>query len=121
MRYESAIQMFFRTTTQDTQVGGVKLGAGEKVLLSLGGANRDPRKWPDPDRFDIQRSTIGHVAFGNGVHGCLGQMLGRLQGEVVLAALARRIRSFELTDEPELSLNNTSRGYARIPLRIRAA
>jgi cytochrome P450 len=121
MRYESAIQMFFRTTTEDTQVGGVKLGSGEKVLLSLGGANRDPRKWPDPDRFDILRSTIGHVAFGNGVHGCLGQMLGRLQGEVVLAALARRIRSFELTDEPQLSLNNTSRGYARIPLRIRAA
>jgi 4-methoxybenzoate monooxygenase (O-demethylating) len=118
LRYESPIQMFFRTTTQDTDMGGVKLEEGQKVVLSLGGANRDPRKWEEPNRFDIRRSTAGHVAFGSGVHACLGQMFARLEGEVILTALANRVSSVELVGEPVPSLNNTSRGYASVLLKV---
>jgi cytochrome P450 len=118
LRYESPIQMFFRTTTQAADVGSVKLDEGQKVVLSLGGANRDPRKWNEPSRFDIMRSTAGHVAFGSGVHACLGQMFARLEGEAILTALAKRVHHFELVGEPKPSLNNTSRGYASIPLKV---
>jgi cytochrome P450 len=96
----------------------VKLSDGQKVMVSLGGANRDPRKWEEPTRFDIKRSTAGHVAFGTGVHGCLGQMFARLEGEAILTALAKRAHSFALAGEPTPSLNNTSRGYASIPLTV---
>ena len=120
LRYESPIQMFFRTTTRATDVGGVKLDEGQKVVLSLGGANRDPRKWKEPSRFNIRRSTAGHVAFGSGVHACLGQMFARLEGEAILTALAKRVHRFELVGEPKPSLNNTSRGYASIPLKVAA-
>jgi 4-methoxybenzoate monooxygenase (O-demethylating) len=118
LRFESPIQMFFRTTTCEADVGGVKLGEGQKVMVSLGGANRDPRKWEEPTRFDIKRSAAGHVAFGTGVHGCLGQMFARLEGEAILTALAKRAHSFGLAGEPTPSLNNTSRGYASIPLMV---
>ena len=118
LRFESPIQTFFRTTTCEADVGGVKLGDGQKVMVSLGGANRDPRKWEEPTRFDIKRSTAGHVAFGTGVHGCLGQMLARLEGEAILTALAKRAHSFALAGEPTPALNNTSRGYASIPLTV---
>jgi cytochrome P450 len=110
--------MFFRTTTRQVDVGGVQLDEGQKVVLSLGGANRDARKWEEPSRFNIRRSTAGHVAFGSGVHACLGQMFARLEGEAILTAFAKRVHQFELVGEPKPSLNNTSRGYASIPLKV---
>jgi len=118
LRYESPIQMFFRTTTRQVDVGGVQLDEGQKVVLSLGGANRDPRKWEEPSRFNIRRSSAGHVAFGSGVHACLGQMFARLEGEAILTAFAERAQAFELAGDPAPSLNNTSRGYASIPLKV---
>jgi 4-methoxybenzoate monooxygenase (O-demethylating) len=118
LRFEPPIQMFFRTTTREAEIGGVKLGEGQKVMLSLGGANRDPRKWEEPSRFNIKRSSVGHVAFGTGIHGCLGQMFARLEGEALLTAFAKRAHSFELVGEPTPSLNNTSRGYASVPLKV---
>lgn len=119
MRYESPIQMFFRTTTTATELAGVHIPEGVKVLLFLGAANRDRRKFDDPEKFDIRRDASGHVAFGAGIHGCVGQMVARLEAESILCALARRVDTMELTGEPELSFNNTSRGYRTIPLRIR--
>ena len=59
--------------------------------MLLGAANRDPRKWPQPDRYDIDRPTAGHVGFGAGVHMCVGQLLARLEGETLLAALRARL------------------------------
>lgn len=120
VRFESPIQTFFRTTTRGTEVADVELGEGQKVFVSLGGANRDPRKWEEPTRFDIKRSVGGHLAFGTGVHGCLGQMFARIEGEAVLTALTKRVHSFRLVGEPIPSLNNTSRGYASIPLSVQA-
>ncbi|MBO0737007.1 MAG: cytochrome P450, partial [Alphaproteobacteria bacterium] len=91
VRYESPVQTFFRTTTREVEIGGITLGEGEKVLMFLGAANRDPRQWERPDDYDIARKTIGHVGFGSGIHQCVGMMLARLEGECVLSALARKV------------------------------
>lgn len=88
------------------------------MLCLLAAANRDPRKWSDPDRFDIERRPSGHMAFGSGIHGCVGQAIARLEGEVVLAALARRVKRIETAGEPTRRLNNTLRAFATLPLRL---
>ncbi len=118
MRYESPVQTFFRTTTRPTEIGGVPIDAGEKVLMFLAAANRDPRRWEEAERFDITRRAGGHVAFGAGIHRCVGEFVGKLEGEIVLAALARRVRTLELDGVPVLRLNNTLRGYDSVPVRI---
>ncbi len=121
IRYEGPVQTFFRTTTKDVDVAGVHLGEGEKVLLLLTAANRDSRRWDNPERFDIQRQTLGHVGFGSGIHACVGQTVARLEGEIVLTALAKRVESIELSGEPRLLLNNTLRGWASLPVTVRPA
>ena len=117
VRFESPVQTFFRTTTCATELGGVPLEEGRKILLFLGAANRDPRQWQDPDEYDIERKVLGHVGFGAGIHVCVGQLLARLEGEVVLQALARQVSRIELAGEPERRFNNTLRGLKRLPLR----
>jgi cytochrome P450 len=121
LRFESPVQTFFRTTTRDVQVGGVQIGDGEKVLLFLAAANRDPRRWERPDTFDVKRRAAGHMTFGTGIHGCVGQAVARLESEAIFGALAKRVVSFELTGKPERRLNNTLRGFDTLPLRVRAA
>jgi cytochrome P450 len=118
LRFEAPVQTFFRTTTKPVEVGGVQLGEGEKVLLFLGAANRDPRRWERPDTFDVSRRAAGHMTFGTGIHGCVGQAVARLETEAILAALAKRVQSFELMAEPKRRLNNTLRGFDTLPLRI---
>ena len=73
IRFESPVQTFFRTTTRKVEIDGLVVPAGEKVLMFLGAANRDPRKWDRPNEYDIGRQTSGHVGFGSGVHMCSGQ------------------------------------------------
>lgn len=121
VRFESPVQCFFRTTTRAVEVAGTEIAEGEKVLLLFGAANRDPRRWEDPDRFDIARRAGGHVGFGAGIHACVGQMLARLEGECVLRALAERVATLHLDGTPERQLNNTLRGLQRLPLRVEAA
>jgi 4-methoxybenzoate monooxygenase (O-demethylating) len=118
LRFESPVQTFFRTTTRAIDVGGVKIGDGEKVLLFFAAANRDPRRWDKPDSFDVRRRATGHVAFGTGIHGCVGQAVARLESEVLFGALARRVAAFEITEKPQRRLNNTLRGLATLPLRV---
>jgi cytochrome P450 len=118
LRFESPVQCFFRTTTKEVDVGGVRLGDGDKVLLVFGAANRDPRRWDQPDTFDVTRRAAGHMTFGTGIHGCVGQAVARLEAEAVFSALAKRVASFELTGEPTRRLNNLLRGFDTLPLRI---
>ena len=89
--------------------------------MFLAAANRDPRRFPDPDRFDITRTTAGHVGFGAGIHMCVGQILARLEGEAMLAALARRVARLEPTGPATRRYNNTLRGLTALPLRLVAA
>ncbi len=121
LRFESSVQTFFRTTTTETTLGDVALPAGAKILLFLGAANRDARRWEEPDRFDISRKTSGYVAFGYGIHSCVGQAVARMEGEIVLKALAERIERIELAAPPVRKLNNTLRGLASLPLRVTPA
>ena len=84
----------------------------------LASANRDPRNWPDPDRYDIERRPSGHVAFGAGIHGCVGQAVARLEGEVVLTAIARRVKRIEVAGPHTRRLNNTLRALDTLPLHL---
>jgi len=118
LRFEAPVQTFFRTTTRPIDVAGVRLGEGEKVLLFLAAANRDPRRWDRPDTFDVTRRAAGHMTFGTGIHGCVGQAVARLETEAILTALASRVVSLELTGEPKWRLNNTLRGFDTLPLRV---
>ena len=120
VRFESPVQAFFRTTTRPAEIGGVPLGEGEKVLVLLASANRDPRFWDAPDTYDITRRTTGHVGFGHGVHVCVGQLVARLEGECIMSALARRVSSIKIAGTPQRRHNNTLRGLASLPLEIAA-
>ena len=118
IRLESPVQHFFRTSTCAADIGGTKIGEGEKILLMFGAANRDPRRWERPDTYDITRSSAGHVGFGTGIHKCVGQVLARLEGEVVLTALARKVRSIMITGPVRYRFNNSLRGLESMPVRL---
>ncbi len=118
LRFESPFQMLFRTTTRDVELAGQSIAADEKILVSLAAANRDPRHWQDPDRFDIKRRAPGNVAMGAGIHGCVGQVVARLEGELILAALAKKVQRIEIVGQPRRRFNNTLRGLESLPVRV---
>ncbi|MBR0869918.1 cytochrome P450 [Bradyrhizobium tropiciagri] len=121
VRFESPVQTFFRTTTRGVELSGAEIPEGEKVLMFLAAANRDPRRWDKPDSYDITRRTSGHVGYGSGIHMCVGQLVARLEGEVMMAALARRVARIEITGEPKRRFNNTLRGLDSLPVEITPA
>ncbi len=121
VRFESPVQTFFRTTTREVVLGGQAIDEGEKILMFLGAANRDPRRWERPDDYDIERRNAGHVGFGFGIHNCVGQVLARLEGDCVLSSLARKVASIEISGPEERRYNNTLRGLASLPVTIRPA
>ena len=121
LRYESAVQTFFRTTSRDVELAGVVIPEGSKVLTFLAAANRDPRQWAEPERFNVERKNIGHMAFGTGIHGCVGQIVARLEGELILAGLVKRFKRIELAGTPTRRLNNTLRALANLPLHLTPA
>ncbi len=91
LRWESPVQYVTRETTVDTEVGGTKIARNMLVSVALGSANRDERRYPEPDRFDIHRDFEGHVAFGFGRHYCAGSHLGRLEARIALEVLLERL------------------------------
>jgi 4-methoxybenzoate monooxygenase (O-demethylating) len=121
LRLESPIQTYFRTTTRPVELAGVSLRPDTKVQVFVGAANRDPRKWENPDEFDIQRTAIPHVAFGHGIHVCIGQMIARMEAESVLTALLDRVAYIEPRGEPVHRLLNTLRTLDSLPLRLTPA
>jgi len=118
IRWGSPVQTFFRTTTREVEVDGKRIPAGEKVLLFLGAANRDPRRWPNPDRFDIKRNASGHVGFGMGIHRCVGQTVARVESEILLTVLARRVERIEISGQPQRKPNNTLLSWSSLPVTI---
>jgi cytochrome P450 len=121
LRWDSTVQTFFRTTTRDVEVGGAHIPASAKVLLFLAAANRDPRKWDNPNSYSITRPVGGHVGFGFGIHQCLGQMVARLEGELIAAELARQVGAIRLSDQPARRLNNTLHAIASLPVELEKA
>ena len=118
LRWESPVQTFFRTTTRQTELGGATLPPDAKILLFLAGANRDPSRWDEPAKFDVSRKASGHTAFGAGIHMCVGQMLARLESEMMLAALLPRVARIEMAGEPVRKLNNSLRQLASLPVEL---
>lgn len=121
LRWDSTVQTFFRTTSRRVEVAGVTIPAGAKVLLFLAAANRDPRRWADPESFDIGRHSSDHVGFGYGIHRCLGQMVARMEAEVILDAMIPRIRTIRAAGPPVRRLNNTLHALASLPVEVEPA
>lgn len=119
LRYDSPVQRTARVATRDTEVDGVRVPEGRLVVLLLGGANRDPGVFADPQRFDVTRANAGeHIAFSNGVHYCLGAALARMEGEVALRALFDRFPELALDGEPHRRPLRVLRGYDAMPVAL---
>lgn len=121
IRLETPIQTWFRTTTKPVELGGYKLEADKKIQIFAGSANRDPRKWTDPSSFDLNRSPGGHLAFGHGIHLCIGQMIARMEAEILLGKMLDKIKTIQLTGEPVYRPLNTLRTLDQLPLRLTPA
>lgn len=121
VRWASPFQVVFHTTANKVEFGGLSMGKHEKVMLLLGAANRDPRRWDNPDVFDITRDPSGHLGFGMGLHQCVGQHVARLEAEALLGALVERVDRIELADEPIRGINNTLAVWEHVPLRLHLA
>lgn len=120
VRLDSPIRGFTRLAAQDYSVGGLTVPAGSRVLILFASANRDERKWPDSDRFDIERNVLGHVGFGHGIHACVGMQLARLEMRSILTAMIARVARIEV-GQPDITMNNVLRGFGRLPMRLIAA
>jgi cytochrome P450 len=118
LRYDSPVQVVFRTTTQDTEIRGVRIPKGEYVGAFLGSANRDERRFADPDRIDLDRDLSGFPGFGFGKHFCLGASLARLEARVILETLVPELVKLERA-EPTLTRIDSFliRGPKRFPLQ----
>jgi cytochrome P450 len=122
LRWTCPTHFMRRTAAADTELGGVMIKAGDKVVLWYVSGNRDDAEFTDPDTFDIARSPNRHLSFGRGgPHLCLGAHVARLEIRVVLAALARRVGAFELAGQPRRIRSNFTNGLKELPVRIRWA
>jgi len=119
LRYDGPVQRTARIPSTDVTIGGRTIGKGEMVMPFIGAADRDPAQFPDPDRLDLARTDNRHIAFGWGIHFCLGAPLARVEGQIAIDALVRRLPKLELvTDEPEYRQSLTLRGLKTLPVRF---
>jgi len=106
-----------RTATEDTTVSGVPIAAGESVYLAYVSGNRDEEVFDEPLRFDVRRDPNKHLAFGHGVHFCLGAALARMEINSFFTELLPRLKSIELTAPPELAATTFVGGLKHLPIR----
>ncbi len=118
LRYESPLRAFSRYTRHDTEIAGMPIPGGARLLVIYASANRDEREWDDPDTFDIRRDANRQLGFGQGAHACAGQGLARLETAAMLRALAERVERIELTGSPVWAVNNIIRRHERLPIRM---
>ena len=118
LRYDSPVQMLFREAAEDVELPSGKIPAGANVALLLGAANRDPNVFEDPDRFDVTRNPRGHLAFGFGVHFCLGASLARLEARVAMEALVPELPALDAVPTPDFVDSYMLRGLRSLELRV---
>ncbi|WP_309649866.1 cytochrome P450 [Nocardioides sp.] len=118
LRFDSALQLFERTATEPVEVAGVVVEEGQRIAALLGAANRDPAVFERPDDFDVAREVNPHLAFGVGVHFCLGAPLARMELAESVAALWERFPGLELAGEPESRGTFVLRGHRSVPVRV---
>ncbi len=120
LRFDSPVQVRVRVVQADVEIGGRTLRRGERVWILLGAANRDPERFSEPDRLLLDRPDNRHVAFGYGIHFCLGAALARLEGTLAIGTLAHRFPNLQLaTDTPTWRANPTMRGLDALPVAVR--
>lgn len=118
LRWDSPSRMAGRITTRDVPIDDYVIPAGTRCGLLFAAANRDPRKWPEPERFDIGRNLRGQVGWGAGVHMCVGKTLAQLEADAMFRAMLPRIQRFEAAGEPEPWMTTIGHGPARLPVRL---
>jgi len=119
LRYEAPSPVQARFVTRDVELYGTTVPEGSVMLLLTASANRDERKFADPDRFDVRRTIDHHVSFGYGLHFCLGAALARLEGRVALEEVLARFPRWEVdTEQAERARTSTVRGWHRLPVRV---
>ncbi|MEY4476879.1 MAG: hypothetical protein RJA31_383 [Actinomycetota bacterium] len=116
LRFDSPLQLFERTATADTEIGGVTIREGQKIAALLGSANRDEDVFDNPTDMDLTRERNPHIGFGAGIHFCIGAPLARLEMNVVLPAVFERFPALELTVEPKRRPGFVLRGYESVPV-----
>ena len=118
IRYDSPLQLFERTATADVEIGGMTVRSGQKIAALLGAANRDPAVFAEPDRLDVGRADNPHIAFGAGIHYCLGAPLARVELQVSLGTLLDRFGRLELAGEPVRRPEFVIRGLRSLPVTV---
>jgi cytochrome P450 len=114
LRYDGPVHATARAATQDAEVGGEQVEAGERLVVLLGAANRDPAQFPDPDRLDLGRPDNRHLTFSHGIHFCLGASLARVEGQEAIPALLRRFPDLALAAEPTYREHLVLRGLTEL-------
>lgn len=117
LRWDSPSRMAGRIAMKDFEIEGIAIPKGERCGLMFAAANRDPRKWKDPDKFDIRRDLKGNLGWGYGVHACVGRILALLESEAILQAIARHIERFEAAGPAEPWMTTIGHGPAKLPIR----
>jgi cytochrome P450 len=121
LRYDSPVQFGQRVATEDLDLCGSSIRAGDEIMLLLGAANRDPLAFEQPNRLDLTRKARRHVAFGGGIHHCLGATLARMEGQIALSALLQRYSHIEAAGKPERRPTLTLRGLEHFNVQLTAA
>ena len=117
LRYDGPVQRTSRMTMADVEIGGKKIAKDSVVVAAIGAANRDPAVFADPERLDVARKDNRHIAFGFGIHFCLGASLARIEGQVAIGTLLRRWRALKLaSDIPEWRESSVLRGLKTLPI-----
>jgi len=118
LRFDGPVQISQRIVIEDMEIAGQAVQAGDELLLVLGAANRDPEAFPDPHRLDVTRDARKHVAFGGGIHHCLGAVLARMEGQIALTGLLKRFDRIELAGAPVRRPTFTLRGLEKLPVAL---
>jgi cytochrome P450 len=118
LRYNGPVQATARVATTDIELAGVTVKQGQMAMAVLGAANHDPQKFPDPERFDVKRNPTDHLAFGDGIHFCLGAPLARAEAQITFEEILRRFPSIELAGDPTWGGTFIIRGAKKLPLRV---
>jgi cytochrome P450 len=121
LRWDSPSRLAGRIAKQDVEIDAYTIPEGTRCGLLFGAANRDPRKWGEPERYDIRRDVRGHVGWGQGIHMCVGKTLAQMEADALLGEVIRRVARIEPADEPEPWMTTIGHGPIKVPVRLHPA
>jgi len=121
LRFNVPVQQMYRSVRREIVIEGIVVEEGKRIGISIAAANRDPAKFPDPDRFDIRRKPLGHFGFGTGLHACAGQVIARMEAQALLSALARGVREINLAGAPQRWISGGMASWKSLPVEVKAS